>query len=347
MIQFQCDYSEGAHETILKKIMDTNMEQTVGYGGDPYTDQAKTLIRDLCGTPDADVHFLVGGTQTNLTVISAALRPYQGVVCAETGHIHVHETGAVESGGHKILTLKERDGKITAAQIEELYQAHISDENYEHTVQPGMVYLSQPTEMGTVYTKAELTDIYRICRNNSLYLFIDGARLGYGLMACDSDLTLQEMAHLCDVFYIGGTKMGALFGEAVVIHHPALKKDFRYLIKQKGGMLAKGRLLGIQFLALFEDGLYWRLGQEADRKAEQIQGAFREKGISFLAESHTNQIFPVLPDDLYERLRKKYQFAFQKRVDSGHCAVRICTSWATRQEHVDRLCEDIKESDCL
>ena len=347
MIQFQCDYSEGAHKTILKKIMDTNMEQTVGYGGDPYTNQAKTLIRDLCGTPDADVHFLVGGTQTNLTVISAALRPYQGVVCAETGHIHVHETGAVESGGHKILTLKERDGKITAAQIEELYQAHISDENYEHTVQPGMVYLSQPTEMGTVYTKAELTDIYRICRNNSLYLFIDGARLGYGLMACDCDLTLQEMAHLCDVFYIGGTKMGALFGEAVVINHPALKKDFRYLIKQKGGMLAKGRLLGIQFLALFEDGLYWRLGQEADRKAEQIQGAFREKGISFLSESHTNQIFPVLPDDLYEKLRKKYQFAFQKRVDSGHCAVRICTSWATRQEHVDCLCEDIKESDCL
>lgn len=342
MIQFQCDYSEGAHEAILKKIVDTNMEQTVGYGADPYTDQAKTLIRSLCEAPDADVHFLVGGTQTNLTVISAALRPYQGVVCPETGHIHAHETGAVESCGHKILVLKGKDGKITAAQIEELYQAHISDEDHEHMVQPGMVYLSQPTEMGTIYTKAELTEIYRICRKNSLYLFIDGARLGYGLMACDSDLTLKELAHLCDVFYIGGTKMGALFGEAVVINHPALKKDFRYLIKQKGGMLAKGRLLGIQFLALLEDGLYWRLGQEADRKAEQIQAALREKGISFLSESHTNQIFPVLPDDLYERLREKYQFHFQKRVDSGHCAVRICTSWATRQENVDHLCEDIQ-----
>lgn len=341
MIYFNCDYNEGAHEKIINRLAKTNMEQTAGYGCDPYCEHAGELIRNACNAPEADVHFLVGGTQANLTVISAALRPWQGVLCAHTGHINVHETGAVEACGHKVLALPATDGKISAEQIDEAYQMHITDESFEHIVQPAMVYLSFPTELGTLYSKAELEAISSVCRKNGLYLFIDGARLGYGLMAPDNDLTLPKLAELCDVFYIGGTKMGALFGEAVVICSPQLKKDFRYIIKQKGGMLAKGRLLGIQFETLFQDNLYWKLGKHADDLAEDIRSALKLRGIPLLVKNRTNQIFPIFPDSCLAQLKEKYSFTYMEQVDGEHSAIRFCTSWATTKEQVKQLCEDI------
>lgn len=345
IIRFNCDYSEGAHEKVMEKLMATNMEQTEGYGTDAYSRQAKGLIRQLCGREDADVHFLVGGTQTNLTVIAAALRPYQGVMAANTGHINVHETGAVEACGHKILALPSREGKITAAQVEDCYRAHMQDNDREHMVMPKMVYISQSTELGTVYSKKELEQLSEICRKNGLFLFMDGARLGYALAALDNTLTLEDLARLCDVFYIGGTKVGALFGEAVVITNPQLKEDFRYLIKQKGGMLAKGRLLGLQFLALLEDGLYMEISRYANWQMERIRGAFRRAQIPFLVESNTNQLFPILPDCILDAWKEKYSFSYQQRMDERHSAVRFCTSWATREEDVEQLMEDIEALD--
>lgn len=345
IIRFNCDYSEGAHEKVMEKLMATNMEQTEGYGTDVYSRQAKGLIRQLCGREDADVHFLVGGTQTNLTVIAAALRPYQGVMAAHTGHINVHETGAIEACGHKILALPSREGKITAAQVEECYRAHMQDSGREHMVMPKMVYISQSTELGTVYSKKELEQLSEICRKNGLFLFMDGARLGYALAALDNTLTLEDLARLCDVFYIGGTKVGALFGEAVVITNPQLKEDFRYLIKQKGGMLAKGRLLGLQFLALLEDGLYMEISRYANWQMERIRGAFRRAQIPFLVESNTNQLFPILPDCILDAWKEKYSFSYQQRMDERHSAVRFCTSWATREEDVEQLMEDIEALD--
>lgn len=343
MIRFNCDYSEGAHEKVLEKLIATNMEQTEGYGTDHYSVQAKELIRRLCGRMDADVHFLVGGTQANLTVISAGLRPYQGVIAADTGHINVHETGAIEACGHKILALPSSDGKITAGQIEACCKAHRDDVDREHTVQPKMVYISQSTELGTVYSREELERISETCKRNGLFLFMDGARLGYALAANGNMMTLEDIARLCDAFYIGGTKAGALFGEAVVITAPSLKEDFRYLIKQKGGMLAKGRLLGLQFLALLEDGLYMEIARHADGLAERLRKAFQKAGIPFLVENTTNQLFPVLPDRILEEWKEKYSFSYQQRVDGEHSAVRFCTSWATRQEDVDLLIEDIEK----
>lgn len=345
IIRFNCDYSEGAHEKVMEKLMATNMEQTEGYGTDVYSQQAKGLIRQLCGREDADVHFLVGGTQTNLTVIAAALRPYQGVMAAHTGHINVHETGAIEACGHKILALPSREGKITAAQVEDCYRAHMQDNDREHMVMPKMVYISQSTELGTVYSKKELERLSEICRKNGLFLFMDGARLGYALAALDNTLTLEDLARLCDVFYIGGTKVGALFGEAVVITNPQLKEDFRYLIKQKGGMLAKGRLLGLQFLALLEDGLYMEISRYANWQMERIRGAFRRAQIPFLVESNTNQLFPILPDCILDAWKEKYSFSYQQRMDERHSAVRFCTSWATREEDVEQLMEDIEALD--
>lgn len=244
MIRFNSDYTEGCHPAILKKLEETNMEQTAGYGEDEYCREAAERIKAVCLAPDADVHFLVGGTQTNVTVIASALKSYQGVITATTGHINVHETGALEACGHKCLTIETPDGKLTAEQVLKYTKAHFADESFEHTVQPKMVYISNPTELGTIYKKAELETLYRVCRENDLYLFLDGARLGYGLACRENDLTMADIAANTDVFYIGGTKVGALFGEAVVITNPELKKDFRYNIKQRGGMLAKGRLLG-------------------------------------------------------------------------------------------------------
>lgn len=341
MIRFNCDYSEGAHPKVLEKLIQTNMEQTAGYGVDPHCLRAAGLIKEKCGRQDADVHFLVGGTQTNLTVISAALRPHQGVVSAHTGHVNTHESGAIEAVGHKVLALPARQGKLTAAQIQTACDAHYNDETHEHIVQPKLVYISNPTEIGTIYSKAELTQISETCRKNDLVLYMDGARLGYALCAQENDLDLAEIAKLCDVFYIGGTKIGALFGEALVICKEELKKDFRYIIKQKGGMLAKGRLLGVQFEALFEDGLYFEMSDHANRMAMLIKEAFRKNGYGFLVESNTNQQFPIIPEVILTELKEKFEYSHWEKVNAGSSAVRFCTSWATQPDAVRQLAAEI------
>ena len=341
MIYFNSDYLEGAHPAIMERLMRTNMEQTVGYGEDEYCAAAREKIKAACQAPEADVHFLVGGTLTNTTVIASILRPYQGVLTAVSGHINCHETGAIESSGHKVLSLPTDNGKITARQVQDYYNWHHFNPDYEHMVMPGMVYISFPTEGGTLYSKAELTALYDVCKKCGLPLFIDGARLGYGLTCDDCDLTLPELARLCDVFYIGGNKVGALFGEAVVIMDPALKRDFRFMMKQRGGMLAKGRLLGLQFLALLQDGLYTRLAAAADEKALAIRKAFEDKGCRMLYDSPTNQQFPVLPNAWYDRLSERYATTLMSHPDDGHTAVRFCTSWATRDEDVAALLADI------
>lgn len=341
MIRFNCDYSEGAHPEILNKLHVTNLEQTEGYGVDKYCSEAAGIIKKLCKTPEADVHFFVGGTQANLTVVSACLRPHQGVISADTGHINTHESGAIEATGHKVLALPSTDGKITAAQVQEIYDAHYGDSVREHTVQPKLVYISNPTEMGTIYTRAELTGLSRTCRKNGLTLYMDGARLGYALCADGNDLDLPEIAALVDVFYIGGTKNGALFGEALVITKESVKPDFRYLIKQKGGMLAKGRLLGLQFVALFEDGLYFKMARHANEMAGIIKDACVKKGYRFLTESVTNQQFPIIPDSILNKLKEKYEYSYWQKADQEHSAVRFCTSWATDIDDVKKLAEDI------
>ena len=343
MIKFDCDYLEGCHPAILDLLIKTNFEQTDGYGCDKYCEKARKLILEACGFAGKrgknvpEVHFLVGGTQTNTTVIASILRPHQGVISAVTGHINVHETGAIESTGHKVMALPSQDGKLTAKQVEKHIKSCVNDCNYEHIVQPGMVYISFPTENGTIYSKSELSAIYDVCRKYGLPLFIDGARLGYGLAAEENDLTLSEIASLCDIFYIGGPKTGALFGEAVVITNNAFKKDFRCMIKQRGGMLAKGRLLGIQFVALFTDGLYFKLARHAVDTAEKIKTALEAKGVKFLFDSPTNQIFPIFPDEILEKLSKKFSFSFWEKTDERHTAVRICTSWATKDEDIEKL----------
>ena len=342
MIRFYCDYAEGAHPAILEKLAQTNLEQTEGYGEDHFCQEARARIQTLCEAPQADVHFLVGGTQANLTVIAATLRPHEGVIATDTAHISSHETGSIEATGHKVLTVPNEDGKLTAAQVEAYWAAHQADETKEHTVKPGMVYISNPTELGTLYTLEELEALSAVCRSHGLPLYLDGARLGYGLAAEDNTLTLPDLARLCDVFYIGGTKQGALFGEAVVILQPRLKEDFRYLIKQRGGMLAKGRLLGIQFLTLFEDGLYLRLARHADELADLLREGLEKAGCPLLVHSRTNLIFPVLPDKAIEKLKEKYSFSHYQRVDENHCAVRFCTSWATKREHVEALVADLQ-----
>lgn len=341
MIRFNCDYSEGAHPRILEKLAQTNLEQAPGYGQDTYCRQAADLIKSLCQTPQAEVHFLAGGTQTNLTVIAACLRPYQTVISADSGHINVHETGAIEATGHRILTVPEQNGKLTAEQIARCCKEHWLDDNPEFAPQPKLVYISFPTEYGTLYSKEELSAIRRVCDENNLFLFADGARLGYGLEAPGNDVTLADLAACCDVFYIGGTKIGALLGEAVVIVNPKLQKDFRYFMKQKGAMLAKGRILGIQFLALFEDGLYFKLSKHADEMAQIIRQACAECGFDFLYDSPTNQQFPIMPNDLIKQLEELYVFSHTKRLDHRRSAIRICTSWATRREDVAQLVADI------
>ena len=341
MILFNSDYTEGAHPRILERLMETNLEQTTGYGEDAYCEAAREAIRKVCDAPEADVHFLVGGTQANFTVISSALKPYQGVLCADTGHINVHETGAVEACGHKVLALPGKDGKITAEQIRNAHDLHWSDESHEHIAQPKMVYISHPTELGTLYTKGELEEIGRVCRECGLYLFLDGARLGYGLMAPGTDVTIADIAKICDVFYIGGTKVGALFGEAVVIMNPQLKPDFRYCIKQKGGMLAKGRLLGIQFLELFRDGLYFEIAKHAIDMAMILKEGLKEKGYSFFMDSVTNQQFIMIEDEKLEKIREKYGVTYQQRYDETQSVIRLCTSWATTEENVRAFLADL------
>ena len=342
MIYFHNDYSEGCHEKVLEALTRTNLEQTPGYGTDDYCARAAEKIKRLCGREDLAIHFLVGGTQANLTVIDAALRPHQAALGAASAHINVHETGAVEATGHKVLSVPSTDGKITAAQVKRVVEEHWASDSFEHTSQPKLVYISNPTELGTLYTLTELEELSAVCREKGLFLFMDGARLGYGLAAKGNDVTLADVARLCDVFYIGGTKVGALFGEAVVISNYAVAEDFRYLIKQHGGMLAKGRLLGVQFEALFEDGLYFRIAEHAVRMADQIRAVFDELGVQYLVPGVTNQIFPILSDDFLGKLSENFMFTEQERVDSMHRAVRFCTSWATKQENVDALCAELR-----
>ena len=341
MIYFNSDYLEGAYPSIMVKMAETNMVQTVGYGEDEYCEAAREKIKAACQAPEADVHFLVGGTQTNTTVIAAILRPWQGVISAVSGHINCHEAGAIESTGHKVITLPTDNGKITAQQVADYVEWHKNDESTEHIVQPGMVYISHPTEAGTLYTKAELTELYDTCRRYGLPLYIDGARLGYGLAAEESDMTLPEFARLCDVFYIGGTKVGALFGEAVVIMNESLKKDFRFIMKQRGGRLAKGRLLGIQFDALFTDDLYFKISRHAIEMAHQIRDIFVSAGYPLLFDSPTNQQYPIMPDAELAEIGKSFGYEYWERVDETHSGVRFCASWATTQENVDALREAV------
>lgn len=343
MIYFNNDYSEGCHPKILEKLAETNFEQTPGYGTDEHCKEAADLIKKLCANDALNVHFLVGGTQTNLTVIAAALRPYQAVLSAVSGHINVHETGAIEATGHKVIGIASGDGKITAAQVEKEARSQSETMDAEHTVQPGMVYISNPTEYGTIYSLRELEDLHEVCRKYGLLLFADGARLGYGLTAAGNDVTLTDMARLCDAFYIGGTKVGALFGEAVVISNPAVNRDFRYMIKQRGGMLAKGRLLGLQFGVLMEDELYFKIAKQANAYAETIRTTLKQLGYGFLVENTTNQLFPILPNAVLVELEKCFCFSQMGAVDESHRAVRICTSWATAQENVDLLCKKLRE----
>ena len=341
MIYFNSDYLEGAHSAIMERMMETNMMQTVGYSCDEICDSARAKVRAACNAPEADVHFLVGGTQTNTTVIAALLRPWQGVVSAVSGHINCHETGAIESTGHKVIALPTPDGKLTAKQVKDYVEWQKNDESEEHIVQPGMVYISHPTETGMLYSKAELTEIFHTCREYSLPLYIDGARLGYGLTADGTDLTLPEIAQLCDVFYIGGTKVGALFGEAVVIMNEKYKKDFRFMIKQRGGMLAKGRLLGIQFDTLFTDDLYTKIARNANDMAYQIRDIFVSNGYPLLFDSPTNQQYPIISDEELAILGKNFGYEYWERVDETHSGVRFCGSWATTQEQVDALREAV------
>ncbi|MCI8410861.1 MAG: low specificity L-threonine aldolase [Clostridia bacterium] len=341
MIRFECDYAEGCCPEIIKKLEKTNMEQTQGYGEDIYCNSAREKIKKICKCPNAEVQFLVGGTQTNMIVISSILKPYQGVISAQTGHINVHETGAIESTGHKVLVINTNEGKLTDENIKEIYQAHYNDENHEHMVQPGMVYISYPTENGLIYTKKELEELYKTCKECNLPLYIDGARLGYGLMS-DENMNISDIAKNCDVFYIGGTKVGALFGEAVVITNESIKKNFRYSMKQRGGMLAKGRLLGIQFDTLFEDNLYFSISKHAIDMAIKIKKAFCDKGYRLLYNSNTNQQFPIMPNDILSHLSKKYSFCLWEKIDENNSAVRFCTSWATKKGDVDELVKDIQ-----
>lgn len=333
MYSFSCDYSELAHPDILKAMTGTGASQDEGYGEDKHTQNARALIQQKIGRTDIDVHFIPGGTQANMIAICAFLRPHEAVIAAETAHICVHETGAVEATGHKICTAASQDGKITPAQIENILLIHED----EHMVKPKLVKISNATEVGTVYSKAELAALSACCRKNDLYLYCDGARLGSALMSEGSDLTLRDMADLTDAFYIGGTKNGALLGEAVVIVNGALKPDFRYFIKQRGALLAKGKIMGIQFEVLFQQNLYFDLAQHANEMAAQISRALKNKGYPVLFDSVTNQIFPVFRNEKIEELRKDFIFLIWRKIDDSHTAVRLVTSWATREEDVRRL----------
>lgn len=341
MLFFENDYGYGAHPKVLEHLAQTNMEPVSGYGNDKFTASAAEKIKAAADCPDAQVYFLTGGTQTNMVVIDTLLRPYEGVVASSCGHVNTHEAGAIESTGHKVLTVPHKNGKLDADDLREYVQTFYADASHDHMVFPGMVYISHPSEYGTLYTKNELERLSAVCREFDMPLFLDGARLGYGLTAPENDVTLADLCALSDVFYIGGTKVGALFGEAVVITNPALKTDFRYHIKQRGGMLAKGRLLGIQFDELFTDDLYFKISEKAVRQAKRIAKACEDAGCAFFAPSPTNQQFPIFPDTALEKLAEKYKYSYWARVDETHSAVRLCTSWATTDENVDALCKDI------
>jgi threonine aldolase len=337
MLSFESDYTEGAHPQILQRLQETNMVQTPGYGTDEFCASAAEKIRSACGCPDAYVFFLTGGTQTNQIVIDSLLKPYEGVVSAETGHINAHEAGAVEFTGHKVLALPHHCGKMDPQELDEYLNRFFSDGNHEHMVFPGMVYLSFPTEYGTLYTRKELETIHEVCHRYDIPLYLDGARLAYGLAAEGCDLTLPDIAALTDVFYIGGTKVGALCGEAIVFPRDNAPKHFLTQIKQRGALLAKGRLNGIQFDTLFSDGLYFDLGRHAVEMARRLRTVLHEAGCTFFLESPTNQQFIILEDSLMERLSHEVAFDFWEKHDATHTVVRFATSWATRPEDIDAL----------
>ena len=336
MLYFENDYCEGAHPAILQKLVETNFEKVSGYGTDPYCASAREKIRAACGAPDADVWFISGGTQSNAIVIASMLRRWEGVLAASTGHVAAHEAGAIEFTGHKVIGLPHTNGKLDAGTVEDWCRTFYADGNVDHLVFPGMVYISHPSEYGTLYTKQELEDLHTVCQEYRMPLFLDGARLGYGLMAEGTDVTLADIARLTDVFYIGGTKVGALCGEAVVFPHGA-PAHFMTMVKQQGALLAKGRLLGIQFDALFTDDLYFKISRHADEMAYQIRDIFVSAGYPLLFDSPTNQQYPIMPDDELAELGKSFGYEYWERVDKTHSGVRFCASWATTQEHVDAL----------
>ena len=341
MQHFDSDYMEGAHPLILEALVRTNMEKTAGYGTDPYCASAREKILAACGVEDGEVHLLIGGTQTNATVIKALLRPYEGVIAATTGHIALHEAGAIEASGHKVLTIPTVDGKISAEAVDDYIKAFRADEAWDHMVWPGMVYVSQPTEYGTLYSKAELEALSEVCHKWEIPLFVDGARLGYALASPSSDVTLRDLARLCDVFYIGGTKCGAMFGEAVVIPRKGLIPHFFTTIKQQGALLAKGRMLGIQFDTLFTDDLYINIARQAVSEASRLREAFRAKGYEIYAESPTNQVFVALSAEQEAHLRTLTTFSEWERTADGRLVVRLATSWATKSEDIEELINNL------
>ncbi len=339
MLSFESDYIEGAHERILKRLCETNLERLPGYGNDKYCESAKEKIRAACGKSDAEIFFISGGTQTNQIVISSYLKSYEGVISAETGHIKHHEAGAIELAGHQVLTLPSHDGKIDPGELDASIKGFYADGNHDHMVFPGMVYISHPTEYGTLYSKEELTRISGICRKNNIPLYMDGARLAYALESERSELTLKDIAELCDIFYIGGTKVGALCGEAVVYTRHNMPAHFLTIVKQRGALLAKGRLMGIQFDELFTDGLYFEIGRHANRLAMKMKKIFTDAGIKLYIDSYTNQQFPILENDMMQRLSEKVRFSFWEKYDDEHTVVRFAASFATRESDVDALAE--------
>lgn len=340
MYSFKNDYSEGAHPRILNALMESNLEQAEGYGEDRYSRQAIELLKERIGRKDIDIHLLSGGTQTNLTALSAFLRPHEAAIAVNTGHILVHETGAIEATGHKIISIEGCDGKLNPSHLKAVLEAHPD----EHMVKPKLVYISNTTEIGSIYHKCELEEISEFCKENDLILFMDGARLGSALCSAENDLELSDLATLVDAFYMGGTKNGALIGEALVICRGSLKEDFRFHMKQKGALLAKGRLLGIQFLELFRDNLYFDLARHANKMAGLLRDEISEAGFGFLTHSPSNQIFPILPDPLIAELQEKYLFHIWEKVDSDHSAIRLVTSWATKEEAVAVFIGDMKSN---
>ena len=338
-VSFKNDYSEGCHPRILEALTNTNLEQQNGYGLDDYCVSASNLIRDKCNSPLSKVHFVSGGTQANLLVIAAALKPFESVIAATTGHIYTNEAGAIEATGHKVNTIATEDGKLTVDHITAILDGH---QNTPHVVKPKMVYISNATEIGTIYSKDELKSLYNYCNANALYLFMDGARLGSGLMASTSDLSLADVAKYTDVFWLGGTKNGALIGEAIVINNADLQSDFEFHLKQKGAMLSKGRLLGIQFNELLKDDLFFNLAQHANLQATKLKEALVAKGFPFFSETHTNQLFPILPNSTIDKLSENFDFHIWKKMDESTSAIRLITSWATTDIQVQSFVEALK-----
>jgi len=337
MISFESDYIAGAHPKVLERLAETNMELLAGYGEDKYCQMAEEKIKKACNRPDAKVHFLVGGTQTNQVVISSMLADYEGVIAATSGHISVHEGGAIEFTGHKVLALEGNNGKLNPSDIDKYITTFHADGNHEHMVFPGMVYISHPTEYGTLYSKSELTAISNVCKKHNIPLFLDGARLGYGLASRQTDVSLPDIAELCDVFYIGGTKVGALCGEAVVFTHNNAPKHFITKMKQRGALLAKGRLLGIQFDTLFTNDLYMEISRHAIKMAEKLKSLLKEKGYRFYMESPTNQQFIILHNEQMSKLAQNVCFSFWEKYDDTHTIVRFATSWSTTEEDLKEL----------